>query len=151
MGLLLVCVLPNATDCLDACFVAVLVPEVLSFFEIVLCCWSGRLLKVGFGVLWRAVRPPFESRTAFDLVVAKKLAFSPLLVIAPFWFKVAARPEAKNPESAGALFCMPLEVTLPGALLSTEFLRVEFRTFVLSHECLDLAVFCWLSLREVAL
>ena len=128
-----------------------MVPEVFSFFEIVLYGWSGRLLKVGFGVLWRAVKPPFESRLAFDLVVAKKLAFSPLLVIAPFWFKVAARPEAKNPDSAGVFFCMALEVTLPGALLSIEFLKFECRTFVLSTECLYLAVFCWLSLLEEAL
>jgi len=38
MGLFLAVVLPNAVDFLVAAFEAVLVPEVFSFFEMVLCC-----------------------------------------------------------------------------------------------------------------
>ena len=65
MGLLFAAVLPKATDFLVAAFEAVFVPEVFSFFEAAFCWWSGLLLKVGFGVLWRAVRPPLVSRLAF--------------------------------------------------------------------------------------
>ena len=53
---------------------------------------------------------------------AKKVA-SPLDVIAPLLTRVATRPEAKKPESAGA-FSGTLAVVLP-AFFSNEFLSPE--------------------------